>query len=241
MNDVEDNHLPILAKIGYWASLLMIVFLVAHALLYYPVIKAGVGPVEKFNVESFAMTMIKNGIFTNGFLPQAAAFLAGLLFLGTAACLYIHVPLKKKIFALLSLCFGIMSATLGSMAYFANWTCFPRSALAGDFSGLAQYAEGNMNSFVFAMLILSFHIFTSFSFMLLAPIFTSDKKEKTIGILFIIIGISAVPSIISLATGIFPLLFIHDGVVTIALIWASILLLGYWKGIEKRPVAECIP
>jgi hypothetical protein len=241
VNNIDNNHLPILARIGYWASLLTIVFIVAHAFLYYPVIKAGVGPVEKFNVESYAMTMIKNGIFTNGFLPQAAAFIAGILFLATSACLYIYVPLKKKIFALLSLSFGIISVTLGSMAYFANWTCFPRSALAGDFSGLAQYAEGNINSFVFAMLILSFHIFTSFSIILLAPIFTLDKKNKFLGILFIIIGLSAVPSIISLATGIFPLLFIHDGIVTIALIWASILLLGYWKGIEKRPVTECTP
>jgi hypothetical protein len=212
------------------------VLLAAHALLYYPVIKAGIGPMEKFNVESYAAAWIKNGIFLNGFLPQLAALLCGLLFIALSACLYIHVPLRKKIFALLSLCISIVATTAASISYFSNWTCFPRSAAAGDFSGLAQFAEGNVNSFVFAMLVLSFHIFTSISIMLLAPVFTSNKKEKTIGILFFIIGLSAIPSIISLSTGIFPLLFIHDGIVTVALIWASVLLMGYWKRAEKQPL-----
>jgi hypothetical protein len=233
MDNHEINPLQLTARIGYWSSLLAIVFTLLHSLLYYPVIKFGLGPMEKFNVESYAMLWIQSGILKNGFLPQAAALIVMLLILSTSSCFYVSAPPHKKIFALLSLCFMIMANTSLSMGYFANWTCFPRSALAGDFSGLAQYTEGNINSFVFAILVLSFHILTNIGIVLLAPIFIPNKRDKIIGILFVIIGLSTIPSIISLATGIFPLLFIHDGIVSIAFIWASILLMGYWKRVGK--------
>jgi hypothetical protein len=115
------------------------------------------------------------------------------------------------------------------------WVSLKRSALAGDFDGLAQYTQGNMNSFIFAMVVLAVHVLLSLSLLFLAPVFTSNKKEKAIAGLLVFSGSLGAVSVIGIATGILPLLFVHDGLGSFALLIAAILLMGFWKRAERVP------
>jgi len=233
MDNHESNHLQSTARVGYISAFFIIILSIIYPIVAYPFIKSMIGASNKFSVESYQEIIINSNIFTSGFLPQFSTVILCLLFLITTACIYLYAPASKKIFALLSLCLSIMMNTLLSMSYFVQWTSLRASALAGDLSGLSQFAEGNVNSFMFAMLILSFHIFFSLSCLFLAPIFTSNKLEKSISVLFVLTGAAGAFSIAALITGIIPLYFVHDGLSGITILIAAILLIFFWRRIEK--------
>ena len=232
MNTVDGNSLQTTSRIGYWSSLFLTIIIIVHSISYYPVIQSGLVPAEKFDIQSYMAVANKAGILTSGFIPQFSALLLGFFCLILTACVYRYAPKEKKIFALISLCFSVMSCTILSMSEFTQWVSLKRSALAGDFDGLAQYTQGNMNSFVFAMVVLAVHVLLSLSLLFLAPVFTSNKMEKAIAGLLAFSGSLGAVSVIGIATGILPLLFVHDGLGSIGLLIAAILLMGFWKRVE---------
>jgi hypothetical protein len=231
----ENKSLQSTALLGYWSALLIIVVSVSYAATIVPVIKGFMAaPTVSFSIESYATMLKTSDIFTNGFLPQLMNVIYVILCVITSACVYQYATLDKKVFALLSLCFTVIAATLMTMVYFTQWTSLRFSALAGDYAGLSQCAQGNIHSFAFAMLILSFHIFLCLGWLALAPVFFGHVKGKSIAWLLVFIGVLGGVSIIALVTNIVPLYFIHDGLGGIVVIIVSILLMKFWNTIARN-------
>jgi hypothetical protein len=172
--------------------------------------------------------------FPRDYVWMYPALLVTAIFVVFMACIHHYASHDKKIFSLIGLSFGVMSAALIMIDYFIQLTVIQPSLLRGELDGLSLISQYNPHGIFIALEALGY-VLMSVAFVFAAPVFAShDWVERTLRWLFVAGFVLAVGLLIVLS-----LLYGHDleyrfEVAVISIDWIVLIISGFLLSIVFR-------
>lgn len=213
-------------RIGFWSSLLSAMLGVVLIITNIGIGITGQWPAWE-GVQSYAawFRSLRLNYFTVAFITS---FLMVILFLKIMAALYSLAPPEKKILGMLGLSFTVVCATLASITYYTQLSIVPNSIASETVEELTRFIYHAPNSVVFAVDILGF-FFLGIATLCTAPLFASERVERTIRWLFIAFGIENIVGLSAHALDKQMMLLFYNLLMTVTIVAASTCLSIYFQ------------
>lgn len=178
---------PLPIRVGFWSALAIVVSFAVFTLCFVAILLTSPPFFWEDLPGYLAYVAEHDQLFQN--LARLAMLLFGPLFVLLLASIHELARGEKRFMARISICFGLMFATLTGVNYFVQLTAVRMSILSGHTSGLDQIVQGNPYSAMSAMNMLGWSLFLGLSSLFIAPVFSRAKLERLIGVSFLLNGV----------------------------------------------------
>jgi hypothetical protein len=128
-------------------------------------------------------------------LPVIPSLLLAPAFTALMVSIYSYAAEDKKIWGLLGLAFTLIYAAMAATNYLIQLLPVWRSINNGETDGLAMFVLGNPHSIFWGLAYV--YLFMNLAMLFTAPVFTGDRLENGIRLLFILNGVSVVVTLAS--------------------------------------------
>lgn len=128
-------------------------------------------------------------------LPVIPSLLLAPAFTALMVSIYSYAAEDKKIWGLLGLAFTLIYAAMAATNYMIQLLPVWRSINNGETDGLAMFVLGNPHSIFWGLAYA--YLFMNLAMLFTAPVFTGDRLENGIRLLFILNGVSVVVTLAS--------------------------------------------
>lgn len=184
------------SKVGLWSAVFSSICSVAYGIAVIVLFVAAL------STQSTTQTQGWTGIedFLTAFqpvsmLPLFPSLLLAPAFTALMVSIHSYASEDKKIWSLLGLSFTLIYATMAAMNYIIQLLPVWRSINHGEADGLAMFVSGNPHSIFWALVYA--YIFMNLAMLFSAMVFSGNRLENRIRLLFILNGVSAALTLLS--------------------------------------------
>jgi len=177
-------------KFGFWSAFLSAVTFFVFTICFVAILIAG--PLFVWTDLAGYVTYVNQ---TDQFFQHSARLamlLFGPLFVVLLNCIHEITPDDRKVLSRISLCFGLVFATLTGINYFVQLSVVRQNIAANHLEGLLQVVQANPASAVSAVNMLGWSLFLGLSSLFVAPVFSGSRLALVIKIAFLANGIFCV-------------------------------------------------
>lgn len=158
---------------------------------------------------------------------QFFAFISSLVYIVLLCTIYEVVSERQKLYARLSICFGLLFTLLACINYFIQFSIVRISINKGKIEGLDAFVQFNPLSFSSAINMLGWSLFLGISISFLAVLFQGKGLPRVIRLFFYFTGVCCLSGFVGYVFNLPVLLFIFQMGMTLGLTVGAILLSIY--------------
>ncbi len=178
---------PLVYRIGFWSSFFILMTFVVFTLSFLAI--AVPGPLFLWSTLTDYVTYTTNNDQFFQHLARLMMLLFGPLYVILLNAIHDYTSPDQRLWVRMSLCFGVMFATLTGINYFVQLSAVRLSIIHGTTRGLEQLVQANPDSLVAAINLLGWSVGLGVSSLLVAPVFSGNRTARVVRYAFLFNGI----------------------------------------------------
>lgn len=172
-------------KVGYWSSVLALVFSVGY--LASAILMAMRPPPVWTTLAAFVDGLSPVSLLAFSCIQLNEFFIAP-VYVALFCCLHEYAPASKRILTRLGLCFMVALMVLGDQLVWVHFSVVRRIFRQGIEPGMESFVYWNFHSPLVSSGALAWTFFVGLAFLVVAPIFSGDRLERSLRVAFAAAG-----------------------------------------------------
>jgi MFS family permease len=224
----QYNHIYIIA---FWSSTIFALTGVLYG-ISMGVLLSNYSIPDYTNLKEFLEQVDRNFINFYSF-SQLFAFISSLIFIVLLCTIYETTNDRCKVYARLSISFGLLFTLLACINYFIQFSIVRLSVNSGKIANLDAFVQFNPLSFASAINMLGWSLFLGLSVFFLAILFQGNRLSLAIRMSFYLTSVCCLCGFVGFVFDFPVLLFIFQMGMTLGLTIGAILLAIFFRKIRR--------